>query len=154
MTNRQLLNEYAESHRHGTNQLIHNIFVPLIFLSVIGMLWEVKLPLALDFLGSENLNMAMIGTLLVFLYYLSRSFSVSLGMLIMSTIGLVVCYLADDAVSIWRLSVAVFVVSWVFQFIGHRIEGKRPSFLKDVEFLLVGPMWVLAKLYDRLNIKY
>jgi uncharacterized membrane protein YGL010W len=46
----------------------------------------------------------------------------------------------------------VFVVAWIGQFIGHIYEGHRPSFLTDLVFLLVGPMWTLRKLYQRLGI--
>ena len=154
MTTEQLLNEYSESHRNATNQLIHNIFVPLIFLSVIGLLWDLKLPIELDFLSGRPLNAAMIGMLLVYAYYLSRSFSISLGMLIFSIFGLMGCYFLDDIVSVWKVSLVVFVISWIFQFIGHKVEGKKPSFFKDIQFFLVGPMWVLAKLYNKIGIKY
>lgn len=150
----RLLGEYRESHQNETNQLIHNIFVPLIFLSAIGILWDVKLPIALDFLGGEPLNVAMIVAVLVFAYYLSLSFAVSVGIMSVTALGMVACYLYDGAVSIWLISLIIFVVSWIFQFVGHKIEGKKPSFLKDLEFFLVGPMWVLTKLYNKLGIKY
>jgi uncharacterized membrane protein YGL010W len=150
----RLLGEYRESHQNETNQLIHNIFVPLIFLSAIGILWDVKLPIALDFLGGEPLNVAMIVAVLVFAYYLSLSFAVSVGIMSVTALGMVACYLYDGAVSIWLISLIIFIVSWIFQFVGHKIEGKKPSFLKDLEFFLVGPMWVLTKLYNKLGIKY
>ena len=150
----RLLGEYKQSHQNPTNQVIHNIFVPLIFLSVIGLLWDVKLPVALDFLGGEPLNVAMVVSVLVFAYYLSISFSVSIGMLTITALGLLGCYLYQGAISIWIISLMVFVVSWAFQFYGHKIEGKKPSFFKDLEFFLVGPMWVLTKLYNKLGIKY
>ena len=57
-------------------------------------------------------------------------------------------------VRLWAVSVAVFVLAWVGQFIGHAIEGKRPSFFKDVQFLLIGPIWLLAELYRRAGIPY
>ena len=153
---KNLLAEYQESHQNGTNQLIHNIFVPLIYLSVIGLLWDVKLPVALDFLGDMPLNGAMIASLAVYTYYLAKSFSISLGMLFLSIIGLLGCYFLDGELpgSVWLVSLVVFIFSWIFQFIGHKVEGKKPSFFKDIEFFLVGPMWVLAKLYNKLGIKY
>jgi uncharacterized membrane protein YGL010W len=150
----RLLGEYKESHQNETNQLIHWIFVPLIFLSVIGILWDVKLPIELDFLGGEPLNVSMIVALLVFAYYLSMSFAISVGMLVVTSIGMVACYFYDGSISVWVLSLGVFIVSWIMQFVGHKVEGKKPSFFKDLEFFLVGPMWVLAKLYNKLGIKY
>ena len=150
----RLLGEYKESHQNETNQLIHWIFVPLIFLSVIGILWDLKLPIELDFLGGEPLNVSMIMALLVFAYYLSLSFAISVGMLTVTGIGMLACYFYNGALSVWVISLGIFVVSWIMQFVGHKVEGKKPSFFKDLEFFLVGPMWVLAKLYNKLGIKY
>lgn len=150
----RLFATYSESHQNPTNQLIHWIFVPLIFLSVLGMLWDVKLPIELDFMGGEQLNVAMIAAVLVFLYYLSLSFALAVGMLAITALGMVACYLYSGSVSIWVLALIVFVISWIMQFVGHKVEGKKPSFLQDLEFFLVGPIWVLAKLYNKLGIKY
>ena len=149
-----LFSEYSESHQNETNQLIHWIFVPLIFLSVIGMLWDVKLPVELDFMGGEPLNVSMIIALLVFAYYLSLSFAISVGMLVVTSIGMIACYLYSGPISVWIISLGIFVISWIFQLWGHKIEGKKPSFFKDLEFFLVGPMWILAKFYNKLGIKY
>jgi len=96
----------------------------------------------------------MIVSLLVFAYYLSLSFAISVGMLAVTSLGMIACYIYNGAVSVWMISLVVFVISWAFQFWGHKIEGKKPSFFKDLEFFLVGPMWVLAKLYNKLGIKY
>lgn len=150
----RLLSEYRESHQNETNQLIHNIFVPLIFLSAIGILWDVKLPIEMEFLGNEPLNVAMVVGVFVFAYYLSLSFVVSVGIMAVIMAGMIACYLYNGSVSIWMISLVIFVLSWVMQFIGHKIEGKKPSFFKDLEFFLVGPMWVLTKLYNKLGIKY
>lgn len=65
-----LLTEYKSSHQNQTNQVIHWVFVPLIFLSVIGLLWGINLGVELDFLGGQQLNLAMVVSLLVFAYYL------------------------------------------------------------------------------------
>lgn len=150
----RLFNEYSESHQNQTNQLIHWIFVPLIFLSVIGMLWDIKLPIELGFMGGEPLNVSMIAALLVFAYYLSMSFTISVGMLTLSSVGMITYYFYTGSISVWIISLGIFVVSWIMQFVGHKVEGKKPSFFKDLEFFLVGPMWVLAKLYNKLGIKY
>ncbi|MFT4544463.1 MAG: YGL010W-like membrane protein [Bacteroidia bacterium] len=152
----RLFTEYGESHQNETNQLIHWIFVPLIFLSVIGLLWDVKLGVSLGFLDGESLNAAMIVTALAFAYYLNLSFSISVGMLAVSGAGLLICYLFgnDLPISVWKISLIIFVVSWIMQFVGHKIEGKKPSFFKDLQFFLIGPIWVLAKLYKKLGIKY
>lgn len=118
------------------------------------MLWDVKLGIELSFLDGEMLNAAMVASLFIYAYYFALSFSISLGILIVIVSGLIACYAYNGPVSIWMISLAVFVISWIFQFVGHKIEGKKPSFFKDIEFFLVGPMWVLAKLYNKLGIKY
>ncbi len=152
----QLFSEYGESHQNETNQFIHWIFVPTIFLSVVGILWDVKLGVSLDFLGGEPLNAAMVATALTFAYYLSLSFTLSVGMLVLSGAGLLVCYIYGAAlpIALWKVSLGVFIVSWIFQFIGHKIEGKKPSFFKDLQFFMVGPAWVMAKFYKKIGIKY
>ena len=52
------------------------------------------------------------------------------------------------------VSAAIFVVAWVFQFVGHKIEGKKPSFFEDIQYLWVGPLFVLSKLFLRLGIRW
>ena len=55
-------------------------------------------------------------------------------------------------VNIPIFAIIVFVLAWVGQFIGHKIEGKKPSFIKDIQFLLIGPIWLLSAIYNKLNI--
>jgi len=149
-----LLTEYKSSHQNQTNQVIHWIFVPLIYLSVIGLLWGVNLGVELDFLGGQPLNVAMVVSLLVFAYYLSLSFTIAVGMLIVSALGMIACWYLQDRTSLLALSAIIFVVSWIFQFIGHKVEGKKPSFFKDLQFFLIGPAWVMSALYNKLGVKY
>lgn len=54
----------------------------------------------------------------------------------------------------WIIYLAVFVITWIFQFIGHKIEGKKPSFLKDLQFLLIGPIWLLGFILKKTGIRY
>ena len=55
---------------------------------------------------------------------------------------------------LWLTCLVIFVIGWIGQFIGHAIEGKRPSFMKDIQFLLIGPLWLLGHLYRKLGIAY
>ena len=61
---------------------------------------------------------------------------------------------ASVSVPLWRFCTAVFVLAWIGQFIGHKIEGKKPSFMKDLQFLLVGPMWLMHFVYKKAGIGY
>jgi uncharacterized membrane protein YGL010W len=86
-------------------------------------------------------------------YYVMLSPAFAAGMLLISVIMLKV--LAQiPAPALLPFSVAVFVLAWIGQFIGHKIEGKKPSFFEDVRFLLIGPLFVLSLLYRRLHIRY
>ena len=55
---------------------------------------------------------------------------------------------------VWEISLFVFVIAWVGQFIGHVVEGKKPSFFKDIQFLMIGPIWLMSFIYKKLGISY
>lgn len=148
------LAEYGESHRDPTNKLIHWICVPLIVLSLIGLLWSIPVPEAFGRI-SPVLNWGMLFLLLALVYYFVLSIPLGLGMAVFS--ALVV--LGVDALQslpwpLWQSCLAIFVAAWIGQFVGHRIEGRKPSFFKDLQFLLIGPAWLLAFLYRKLRIAY
>ena len=137
-----LLDRYGESHRHPVNKAIHWICVPLITWSLLAALWAWT-PVAAA---------ALIAAATVFYVRVSRS--LALGMLAVS--ALVVCPLPFFPTREVLLAVAavVFAGAWIGQFIGHHIERRRPSFVDDLAFLLVGPAWLLAFVYRRLGIRY
>ena len=136
----QLFARYGESHRNRTNKAIHWICVPLITWSVLAALWAAA-PMA---------AYAGIGLSVAFYAWLSPA--IAIGMLVVF------------ALMIWPLTIAgfnvlltagvVFVVAWIGQFVGHAIEGKKPSFFEDLKFLLVGPAWLLHFLYRKAGIPY
>jgi uncharacterized membrane protein YGL010W len=86
------------------------------------------------------------------LFYLTLSFTIAVGMLALAALMVFPLTRLGDATL--PVAIAVFVVAWVGQFAGHRIEGKKPSFVEDVRFLLVGPAWLLGDFYRRLGIPY
>lgn len=136
-----LLAQYSESHRNPTNELIHFVCVPVIVFSLLGILWAIHPVVALA---------AVIGAMW---YYLQLSKPFAVGMLAMSILMLAILA-AMPPLTVLPLSIAIFVVAWIGQFIGHKIEGKKPSFLDDLRFLLIGPLFVLGFLYRRLNLAY
>ena len=137
----RLLAHYGESHRNPTNELIHFVCVPLIVFSLLGILWAIH----------PVLSLAAVGAAMWYYLQLSKPFAV--GMLAMSILMLAILA-AMPPVTVLPLSIAVFVVSWIGQFIGHKIEGKKPSFLDDLRFLLIGPLFVRGFLYRRFNLGY
>ncbi|MBL0599763.1 DUF962 domain-containing protein [Aeromonas jandaei] len=139
--------EYGQSHRHPVNVAIHKLAVPGIYLCSLGLLWSLPAgPLP------AGLNWAAVAAVPVLAFYLQLSFALFVGMAGLTALGLAFCHLWQGPL-LWP-ALFIFVLLWIAQFVGHRIEGKRPSFLADLQFLLIGPAWVLASLYRRLGIPY
>ncbi|MYM74816.1 DUF962 domain-containing protein [Duganella sp. FT134W] len=136
-----LLAKYSESHLNHTNELIHFVCVPLIVFTLLGLLWSLHPLVALA------VTAAAMG------YYFRLSKPFALGMLLMAALMLAILAALPQP-TILPLSVAIFVLAWIGQFIGHKIEGKKPSFFDDLRFLLIGPLFVLSFLYRRLHVAY
>jgi uncharacterized membrane protein YGL010W len=141
-----MLSEYAESHQNKTNQVIHKFCVPAIVMSVLGLLASIPIPF--DFPSFIHLG-SLIGALCL-LYYFFLSLKYFLLMLPTLVIMLYLLNVFQENGFLLLFSSIVFIISWIIQVWGHKIEGKKPSFLKDVFFLLIGPLWVFKSL---LNLK-
>ncbi len=150
----QWLEEYGESHKNETNKFIHWICVPAIFFSITGLLYSVKLPFQLN--ENLQLNLAFIVLLLAVIYYFMLSVPLGFGMFVFGLFCIALCFLIENylPVSLWLFSLIVFVAAWIGQFYGHKIEGKKPSFFKDLQFLLIGPMWLMSFVYKKMGMKY
>jgi uncharacterized membrane protein YGL010W len=136
----ELFARYADSHRHPTNKAIHWVCVPLITWCVVALFWAWSPVAACVFIG------------LALLFYLWLSPMIALGMLALTAAMIYPMILLGPHVLV--VAIIVFVAAWIGQFIGHAIEGKRPSFFEDVKFLLVGPAWLLSFVYRRAGIRY
>lgn len=156
----RLFDVYTESHQDRTNVLIHAICVPLISFGLIGLVWSIPFP-HLDFMGSMNgfVNWASFLIAFIIYYYLKLSPTLSYGALFF--IGLFSFFIVQleyweiaGGLRLWQACLIAFVLGWVGQFIGHKVEGRKPSFLTDLKFLLIGPIWLLAKLYRLIGIPY
>ncbi|MCP4443377.1 MAG: DUF962 domain-containing protein [Aureispira sp.] len=149
-----LLSKYGESHVNPTNKAIHWICIPLIMFSLLGMLYTIPFPITKSLFA----NWAMVFLGLTLVYYLVLSIPIFLGFVVVGGamaignhyLGLA---LGDNMLLLW-VSIGIFFVAWVFQFIGHKIEGAKPSFLEDLQFLLIGPAWLLHFLYKKVGLKY
>ena len=149
------LDEYGESYQHPLNEKIHWICVPLIMLSLVALLS--LLPLKLAMLNQYPIlnHWGFVLVVIASLYYFFLSIPLFAGMISVSALMLfAVDYLALLPLPLWQTATGIFVVAWIGQFYGHKIEGKKPSFLKDIQFLLIGPLWLLSKLYQRYGITY
>lgn len=146
----QWFSEYSVSHQNETNQVIHYICVPAIFFSIVGLLMSIPplfltniFPMYVPFLE----NWAVVALIFVLLFYMRLSMSMGLKVLIFAALCIAGNYFISQVAPLWIVSLAIFIVAWIGQFYGHKIEGKKPSFLKDIQFLLIGPAWVIKKVF-------
>ena len=148
------LSEYGESHRNLTNERLHWVCVPAIVLSVLGLLWSLPVPEA--FAGvSPWLNWATLTAAAALTYYLALSPALALGVFFaFLALLLITQRLTSLPWPVWLSSMVIFVLAWIGQFIGHAIEGKRPAFFKDLQFLMIGPLWLMAAAYRRFGLPY
>jgi uncharacterized membrane protein YGL010W len=152
-----LLSEYGESHQNASNKAIHWVCVPLIFFSIVSLIASIPSGPVQSLLGRGNpyANWATIAILLTIVYYSTLSIFLTIGMAAFSLGCLVIDnYIIQAGLPLWIVAIGIFVFAWIGQFYGHKIEGKKPSFLKDLQFLLIGPAWLLHFVYKRLGIPY
>lgn len=149
-----LLAEYGESHQNPTNKKIHWIAVPIIVWCVLALLWSIPRPGVFDV--SPWLNWASVVLALAIVYYVFLSVPLAIGMLLFSGFSIALLMVVEtlSPVPLWQLALGIFVLAWIAQFWGHNIEGKKPSFFKDVQFLLIGPAWLLHFIFRKLGINY
>jgi uncharacterized membrane protein YGL010W len=136
----QLLAHYAESHRDPRNELIHFVAIPLIMLSLLGLLFALHPWVAYVFVAASMV------------YYVRLSGVFLLAMAVQSIVGLALVHAMGEYVL--PISLVIFVGAWVAQFVGHKLEGKKPSFFEDLQYLWVGPIFVLSKLFLKLGIRW
>ncbi|MDB5946064.1 MAG: hypothetical protein JWQ33_1090 [Ramlibacter sp.] len=136
----QLLAHYAESHRNPRNELIHFVAIPLIMLSLVGLLFAIHPWVAYAFLAASMV------------YYARLSTTFLLVMAVLSGIALLLVQAMGSRVL--PISAALFIMAWIGQFVGHRMEGKKPSFFEDLQYLWVGPLFVLSRLFAQLGLRW
>ena len=144
---------YSADHRNPANRLIHWICVPAILWSVIAAVWTIPVPMSI---GKSGLWCALIMVgVLTFYWRLSRPLGAAMIALFLALALIThVAYGALGPARLLELAGAVFVVAWIGQFVGHKIEGAKPSFLTDLAYLLIGPAWLVGKILRRAGIAY
>jgi uncharacterized membrane protein YGL010W len=147
-----LLNEYGESHKNKTNILIHAVAVPTIYFVTLALIWSIPTLAVMDYFAVTWAHITVI-PILYYYFRLSGPIGAAMTLLsILSFFGIKLLVAVD--ISVWQFSIALFVIMWILQFVGHNIEGKKPSFLKDLQFLLVGPAWWWVHWLKRLDIHH
>lgn len=137
----RLLAHYGESHRNPANEAIHMAAIPAIMLSIVGLLFALHPWAAYAFVAAS------------LVYYATLRSPAFLMTMATGSVLLVAVVHAMGAL-VLPISAAIFIVAWVFQFVGHKIEGKKPSFFEDIQYLWVGPLFVLSKVFGRLGLRW
>ena len=154
----ELLAEDGESHQNKTNKAIHRICVPLIFFSIVGLIASIPSGMVQNVMGQGNpyANWATVTLALILIYYVTLSIPLSVGMMLFGALCLFLArtLMQIEVAPLWLISIVIFALARIGQFYGHKVEGKKPSFFKDVQFLLIGPAWLMHFIYKRLGIPY
>lgn len=134
------LDAYGESHQNRSNKLIHWVCVPVITWTVLALLWSIQWP------GQPWINAAVAFILAALVFYVRLSFVITLAMAGFTALCIALIVWHEQAIAwpLWQTAVVLFVIAWIGQFVGHKIEGKKPSFFEDIQFLLIGPAWLMS----------
>ena len=144
---------YSADHLHSTNRLLHWVCVPAILWAVIAGLWLIPVS---PMFGRAGFWCGLV-MVAAFAFYWRLSHALGAAMFIVFVVfGAITEWLYRELgpSHLLMLAVGVFVVAWIGQFAGHVIEGRRPSFLTDLKYLLIGPAWLTSKIMRRLGIAY
>ena len=148
----QWFEEYAVSHQNPKNKAIHYICVPAIYFSIVGLLMSIP-PRFISSILQLNApiieNWAAVVLLFVLVFYIRLSVSMAVKIAVFSALCLVANYYIGKVLPLWIFSIGLFAIAWIGQFYGHNIEGKKPSFLKDIQFLMIGPAWVVENVFSK-----
>jgi len=146
----QWLSEYGESHQNPTNKLVHFVCVPVIFFTIVGLLYCIPL---YTLSSGYTITVAHLALLFVAVYYTLLSVPLAIGMALYGVLCLLLCQAIQQATGqLLSVSIVVFVLAWAGQFWGHKVEGKKPSFLKDIQYLMIGPAWIMSFLFKKIGL--
>ncbi|RKG53541.1 DUF962 domain-containing protein [Acinetobacter cumulans] len=138
-TIQEWFDEYSESHQDPTNKLMHWVCVPTIYFSIIGIL------------ANFSVLLAALVFILALIFYARLDVVLAIAM---ATLTLVMAWLIFLLPKGFSLYISLFVLAWIGQFYGHKVEGKKPSFFKDLQFLLIGPIWCLDTYLGKVSTKW
>lgn len=136
----QKLLHYAESHRNRRNVLIHCVCVPAIVCAVVGGLVAINPVVA---------GIALIAAVIYYAFIdpdrmVALRAAAAMAAVLAAMLALWTLVIPPSA--ILPLALGIFVIAWIGQFVGHHIEGRKPSFFDDLRYLLVGPLFVMHEM--------
>lgn len=143
--------DYAVSHQNYINKAIHFICVPAIYFSIVGLLMSIPNGFLLRISPFQDPivdNWAVVALCFVLFFYSRLSLMMAIKMAVFSALCITLNFIISFQFPLWRASLLIFTLAWAGQFYGHMLEGKKPSFIKDLQFLLIGPAWVIENLFS------
>jgi uncharacterized membrane protein YGL010W len=148
------LERYERDHTHTINRVLHWMCVPVIVVGIVGLLWSVPVPSVLRD-ASPVLNWGTFFLMAAVVYYFILSITLAIGMLpFVVLIAAAVSWLDRLDTPLWLISATVFAVAGAGQLIGHAFERRSVSLFSDLNFVMIGPLWIIASIYQRLRIPY
>ena len=138
-TIQEWFDEYSESHQDPTNKLMHWVCVPTIYFSIIGIL------------ANFSVLLAALVFVLALIFYARLDILLAIAMAILTLVMAWMIWILPKG---FGLYISLFILAWIGQFYGHKVEGKKPSFFKDLQFLLIGPIWCLDTFLGKVSLKY
>lgn len=138
-TIQEWFDEYSESHQDPTNKLMHWVCVPTIYFSIIGIL------------ANFSVLLAALVFVLALIFYARLDIVLAIAMAILTLVMAWMIWILPKG---FGLYISLFILAWIGQFYGHKVEGKKPSFFKDLQFLLIGPIWCLDTFLGNVSLKY
>ncbi len=146
------LRQYGRHHADGANHLLHRLMIPFFVTSVVGLLWAIPVPAAFRE-ATPVLNWGTVFLMAAIVYYFILSISLAFGALpFLALVVWAVMWLDRLAYPLWMSCAALLVTAWMGQRISHRGPGNRPSLIGDLQYVMLGPVWLIAALYRRLGI--
>lgn len=147
--------EHSLVHTNDSRDFIHWICVPLLFLSVLGLLWSIPVPAGIA-AGMPGFRWSLAAIAVALMYYVRISMPLAAGLLVF----ILLCHFVLHQIAlrspwpVWQVCIALFVIGWIGELVGRVIERRIPSLARDLEFILIGPAWLLSKLYRKYGIGY
>ncbi|MGF7079814.1 DUF962 domain-containing protein [Mucilaginibacter sp. UYCu711] len=154
-----IIDQYDSFHQKPANRIINYICVPVIVFSVVGFVWSLPFP-QLKFLGVYNSYLNWASFLIAFIIYYYQRLSpllsyIMLLLLFVLIFGIVQLQAFDGkGYLLPQVCIFLFIVANIFQFIGYRIEGRKPTFADEFKFMLTAPVWLLSLVLKKFKIKY
>ena len=148
------LQQYSRHHADGADQLLHRLMIPLLVTSVVGLLWAIPVPTTFRE-ATPVLNWGTIFLMAAIVYYFILSISLAFGALpIIASVVWAVMWLDRLSYPLWMSSAALLITAWMGLRVSHRSPGLRPSLIGDLQYVMLGPVWLVSALYRRLGIPY